>query len=195
MSLVFGKIDRKNNTQSIYCDGMTTKGSDVMTRGATKITSFTTSNGYSVCAGFCGIWHLNNYFRLSLQKEFEKTFKQKPTINNLECFLPQLFNSMLEDYMKIFHTPKNAPEQSEYYSALLIINGVFFLIEHFENESFHCALIPDDIFADGQGDTAAKCLLENNVKPKKILKTISKYNLYVSDSLTAIENVSFVPFN
>lgn len=164
------------------------RGSDIINSTSSKITSFT-ANGHTVSAGFCGVAYLNNYMLLHLEDKFTEAVQGD---GQMETILPEVLNALLDDYVELYKTPRQAPELTDYLSGIIVVDGTIYRMERFENERWHCMSLGEDVtFADGQADVAARCLLECKVKPRRIVEVISKYNNCVSGHLTAIENVEY----
>ena len=195
MSLIFGTVNRKNRTQSIYSDGIIIQENDIITQTKNKLVSFTTFNHYTVSAGFCGLLYVNEHFRLNLQDAFNKTFTTpEPNLLDLDMMLSQMFNNLAEQYYQEYNIQPKAVDRTSHIGGILIINGIFYLIERYEGELFHSLKLEGiDSYAHGQGEIPARCLLDNNVKPQKILQTIAKYNNSISPNLSAIENICYEP--
>jgi len=191
MSLIFGKVDRKNRLQSIYSDGIIVQGSEVLSTTKRKIVAFT-SGDYTVSAGFCGLAYLGDYFRQHLQETFENTYDMAMPNIDFEATLHKMFNSLAEEYYREFGIGAKGDDRTSHFGGIVIINGTFYEIERYDGERFHCLKLEGvDSYAHGQGDISARCLMDNNVPPKKIIETIARYNTTVSNCLSAIEGISY----
>lgn len=191
MSLVIIKVDREKRTHSVYCDGRS--GNMVMEK-ANKISKYNIQD-HSILAGTTGYHDFNVYFRM----HFEEIVIQERLFDHLDdneltaTKLADIGAVIWRNFCKKMHLPvkKNS---YDVFGAVISIDGNLFALD---------GNVVDDIFiftaheterdfvVSGADDNAALCLLDVGINIQTIFETISKYNYYVNDNITSIEDVMF----
>jgi hypothetical protein len=191
MSLVIIKVNRENKTHSIYADSICIGGSNhIYTNNCNKIVNVECNN-YNILLGTTGDRSLAKYIRYNFQTHFRKlkyiNFNEKNEI--AEIALSDLFKDLIEEYLCKYE-PSN-PE-SICFNGCLSINGNIFDVVWYDKKLITVDWIDDyDYFAVGQENIAAMCMLDNGIEIPKIYETIKKFNCYVNDNVSKLENIKF----
>ena len=191
MSLVIIKVDREKKTHSIYCDGRC--GNMVMQK-ANKISEYKTQ-GHSILVGTAGYRNFNTYFRLHFV-EIVVRERLLDYLDDNEVATAKLIDIGMiiwRDFCAKIGLPKKK-NSYDAFGAILSIDGKLYELDGFivdERFVFESHEIDRDFAVSGSEDTAALCLLEAGVDIKTIFKVISKYNYYVNNNITSIEDVMF----
>ena len=64
MSLIIVKTNKNKNTHSIFCDGLSCSGNEIITKNARKIAN-TNKDGYNILIGCVGTSSLGRHIRIN----------------------------------------------------------------------------------------------------------------------------------
>lgn len=204
MSVVWIKVNKENNTHSIYCDGRVIDDSNqIHTEDNCKIKQISIGNN-SILIGAVGATYSCDYLINHIYEELSNEFIQNILILLKDpqtiCKAEELLNEMIEKVLQ----KKFVNNKEDYFPAIVLsINGNLFfgqsysfsslaedgsecykfLIEYKKTNHIEC----------GSGAKYAKTILEydNNADPQKLLDVTASLITSVNNHLFKLENIKY----
>lgn len=188
MSLVILKVDRDNKTCSIYSEGITCSGHEIVNTDSVKIKHIKISKdygNYDILIGCVGGAMLNVYVRSHFQTLIETIISNHNTSVYSDELIMEImikFRSMIDEYIAF-----NGTKDEISFGCVFSINGSLFKVEQYDKSELSCVMITDKNYVCvGQEHVAAQCLIHNNIDINKVFKTISRFNNAVNDKMDYI---------
>jgi len=186
MTLIIGKIDKRNKKQMMWSDGILKQGDMVSSNNSRKISSFT-DNDIHLVIGTSGVHTWNRYVRNHLLQELKKSKYLCGCLNDTDYAeerLTDIFLKMLDDYRD--HSG-NKGEIS--FGHVVLLNGHMYLVETTgdDYEVTTTEVTDRDYVCSGMGQEAAECMMLLKIPPEKIFNAISTVYSSVNDNVMYLE--------
>ncbi len=191
MSLIIVKVDREKHTQSVYSDGITLFGDEILTNNSKKVGHFT-YNGICVSYGNTGSSYFNQYVTQHFADVFASHIKDKKHEITDKFYiqeLPLMFNEMRTNFIAEYNIPDGDLEITGEKGSLVVIDGEIYSVNQYKGENFRTKHYNGhNSFACGVGDESAKCLLDTQLSIQEIYDIISRHYSTVNNNVFCEEN-------
>lgn len=198
MSLAIVKVDREKKTHSIYAEGISLSGGEIVSQTSQKVYSKSLGSNVSILSSHIGTKDLDRFFEIYLYDKLTKKFLSNANSNYFLASeeLTDIYNQLFKTYCgKRNLDLNNLGENWTSYSGILSINGdIYHVHAYHENSvvSFNAQHIDDDFFCIGQETQAVKALhLYGCNDTHKMIEIVSKINNKVGTNIFCYENISY----